>query len=48
MRHDKKARAAEIRFALPSRIGAMHRGANGAHTIAVPDKSILEVLEPSD
>lgn len=48
MRHDKKARAAEIRFALPARIGAMHRGAHGAHTIAVPDKSILEALEPRD
>jgi 3-dehydroquinate synthase len=48
MRHDKKARAAEIRFALPARIGAMHRGADGAHTVALPDKSILEALEAGD
>jgi 3-dehydroquinate synthase len=45
MRTDKKVRAAEIRFALPARVGAMHRGPDGAHTIAVPDKPVLEALE---
>lgn len=48
MRHDKKVRATQIRFALPERIGAMHRETNGAHTIAAPDEAILEALAAAD
>jgi 3-dehydroquinate synthase len=44
MRHDKKARDAELRFALPARIGAMHRGADGSHTIAAPVRAVLNAL----
>ena len=44
MRHDKKAREAELRFALPARIGAMHRGADGSHTVAAPEQAVLKAL----
>lgn len=45
MRSDKKARDAELRFALPSTIGTMHRGADGGYTVAAPDNLVLEALE---
>ena len=44
MRHDKKARAAELRFALPATIGAMHRGADGGYTVAAPEDAVLHAL----
>jgi 3-dehydroquinate synthase len=43
MEHDKKARSARIRFALPQRIGVMHRNAGG-WTIPVDLDSVREVL----
>lgn len=44
MRHDKKARDAELRFALPAGIGTMHRGTDGSHTIAAPVGAVLNAL----
>jgi 3-dehydroquinate synthase len=45
MRHDKKARGQVIRFALPAAIGAMHRDASGAFTVAAPEATIIAALE---
>lgn len=42
MRGDKKARAGEIRFALPKEIGAMYQ--KGAWTVAVEEERIASVL----
>ena len=47
MRHDKKAREAELRFALPATIGAMHRGKDGAYTVAAPEDAVLHALQAS-
>lgn len=44
MRGDKKARAGAIRFALPERVGAMHRDARGAWTVAVAEDGIRAAL----
>ncbi len=44
MRSDKKVRAAEIRFALPRRVGEMHVEARGAATIAAPEALVREIL----
>ena len=44
MRHDKKARDAELRFALPATIGAMHRGTDGGYTVAVAEEAVLSAL----
>jgi 3-dehydroquinate synthase len=43
MRHDKKARAASVRFALMETLGKMHRDAAGAWTTSV-DKDVLRSL----
>ena len=45
MRLDKKARDAELRFALPARVGAMHRDARTGHTIAAPEDAVLTALQ---
>jgi len=42
-RHDKKARAGRLAYALPSAIGSMARGAEG-FGLFVPDTKVLEVL----
>jgi len=47
MRGDKKSREATVRFALPSRIGAMHQRADGAWTVDVDEDTILQVLASS-
>jgi 3-dehydroquinate synthase len=47
MRADKKSREAAIRFALPERVGAMHRPADGAWTVAVREDRILQALASS-
>ena len=44
MRGDKKARAGAIRFALPERVGAMHRDAKGGWTVAVDEDGIRAAL----
>lgn len=44
MRLDKKTRASAVRFALPSRIGAMQRSDDGQWTVEAPDDAIREVL----
>jgi 3-dehydroquinate synthase len=44
MRGDKKARAGAIRFALPERVGAMHRDARGSWTVAVEEDGIRAAL----
>jgi 3-dehydroquinate synthase len=44
MRHDKKSRDGAVRFALPSRVGAMHRDGDGRFTIAAGDDQILAAL----
>jgi 3-dehydroquinate synthetase len=44
MLHDKKGRGGAIRFALPSRIGAMHQESGGAWTVAAPAGTIQDVL----
>ena len=45
MRLDKKARDAELRFALPARIGAMHRDGRTGHTIAASEDAVLAALQ---
>lgn len=45
MRHDKKSRDTELRFALPSTIGAMHRAADGGYTVAAPEDAVLHALQ---
>jgi len=47
MRGDKKSREGTVRFALPSRIGAMHRRADGAWTVDVGEDNILQALAAS-
>jgi len=47
MRGDKKSREATVRFALPSRIGALHQRADGAWTVDVGEDKILQVLAAS-
>jgi 3-dehydroquinate synthase len=44
MRNDKKAREAELRFALPATIGAMHRARDGGYTVAAPEDAVLNAL----
>ena len=44
MRGDKKARAGEIRFALPKEIGAMQGDAKQGWTVAVEEEKIREAL----
>ena len=44
MRGDKKARAGEIRFALPKEIGTMHGDAKHGWTVAVEEERIAKVL----
>jgi 3-dehydroquinate synthase len=44
MRHDKKSRDGAVRFALPSRVGAMHRDGDGRFTITAGDDQILAAL----
>ena len=44
MRHDKKARDSEIRFALPAIIGGMHRTQAGDYTVAVPEDLVVDTL----
>ena len=44
MRGDKKVRAGAIRFALPERVGAMHRDPGGAWTVAVEEAAIIGAL----
>jgi 3-dehydroquinate synthase len=44
MEHDKKARGGEVRFALPKRIGVMHRDADHAWTVPVKGELVREVL----
>jgi len=44
MRNDKKARAGDLRFALPRAIGAMHGGVTTGWTVAVPEPLVREVL----
>ena len=45
MRHDKKARAGDLRFALPRRIGTMHGDQAGGWTLAVPEAEVRKALE---
>jgi 3-dehydroquinate synthase len=47
MRGDKKSREASVRFALPSRIGVMHKRADGGWTVDVGEDKILQVLAAS-
>jgi 3-dehydroquinate synthase len=47
MRGDKKSRASLVRFALPSRVGAMHELTDGAWTVDVGEDSILQTLAAS-
>lgn len=47
MRGDKKSRASLVRFALPSRVGAMHERADGAWTVDVGEDNILQTLAAS-
>lgn len=47
MRGDKKTREATVRFALPSRVGAMHQRADGAWTVDVGEDKILQALAAS-
>ena len=44
MRNDKKARAGDLRFAVPRTIGAMHGGVASGWTVAVPEGVVREVL----
>lgn len=44
MQLDKKARAGAVRFALPQAVGAMHRPADQAWTVAPDPRVITEVL----
>lgn len=44
MRNDKKARAGDLRFALPRTIGAMHGGVASGWTVAVPEAAVRDVL----
>jgi len=46
-RRDKKARAGEVRYALPERLGRMSPGANGGWSTAVPDADVLAALAES-
>jgi 3-dehydroquinate synthase len=48
MRHDKKSRDAQLRFALPATIGAMHRAVGGAYTVAASEDAVLAALEHRD
>ena len=43
MRSDKKARAGEIQYALPSRVGEM-AGADSGWTVSVAESIVREVL----
>lgn len=45
MRHDKKVRSGELRFALPLRVGAMHGSAAQQWTVAVPDALVRQIVE---
>lgn len=47
MRHDKKSRGGTIRFALPQRVGLMHRDAQGRWTVAVDEGAIRATLAGS-
>jgi 3-dehydroquinate synthase len=44
MRGDKKVRGGRIRFALPSRIGAMAQSDDGAWTVEIPDEEVLKAM----
>ena len=44
MRHDKKARAGDLRFALPRTIGSMHGGMATGWTVPAPEPLVREVL----
>jgi len=44
MRHDKKARDDAVRFALPAKIGTMHRDAGGAFTVGAPEETVMTTL----
>jgi 3-dehydroquinate synthase len=44
MRGDKKTRQAALHFALPARIGSMHRRSDGAWTVDVAEDTILQAL----
>lgn len=44
MRNDKKARAGDLRFALPRAIGAMHGGVATGWTSAVPETAVRDLL----
>lgn len=48
MRHDKKSRDSELRFALPSKIGAMHHVAAGGYTVAAPEDAVLHALRTAE
>jgi 3-dehydroquinate synthase len=45
MRHDKKTRDGALRFALPRRIGLMHRDAGNGWTVAVPEALVRQRVE---
>jgi 3-dehydroquinate synthase len=45
MRHDKKTRDGALRFALPSRVGAMRAEQGEGWTVAVPDALLRQMLE---
>ena len=44
MRSDKKARAGDLRFALPRTVGAMHGGIPAGWTVAAPEGLVREIL----
>lgn len=47
-RRDKKARAGQVRYALPSRLGAMHRAPDSSSwSLVVKDQSVLAALATS-
>jgi 3-dehydroquinate synthase len=48
MRHDKKVRAASVRFALIETLGKMHRDATGAWTTSVDKNLLRRVLDARD